>query len=86
MAVKSSHVHCAMLKLKPSIKFFRKLDFRGFWICYSMKILLSNDTKISFLQMFTGFNLKLMGNVPDRVVNKFKLEKSKKAATEPLVQ
>ena len=31
-------------------------DFRGFWICYSMKNLLSNDTKFSFLQIFSGSN------------------------------
>ena len=34
------------------------MDFRGFWICYSMKNLLSNDTKISFLRIFSGSNLK----------------------------
>ena len=32
-------------------------DFREFWICYSVKNSLSNDTKFSFLQIFCGFTL-----------------------------
>ena len=43
-------------KLNWALKSFPKEDFRGFWICYSTKNLLSNDTKISFLQIFSGFN------------------------------
>ena len=43
-------------KLNWALKSFPKEDFRGFWVCYSTKNLLSNDTKISFLQIFSEFN------------------------------
>ena len=43
-------------KLNWALKSFPKGDFRGFWIFYSTKNLLSNDTKISFLRIFSGFN------------------------------
>ena len=46
-------------KLNWALKSFPKEDFRGFWICYSTKKLLSNDTKISFLQIFPGLILFL---------------------------
>ena len=42
------------LKLRI-VKVFPKVDFRGFCIFCSMKNLLSNDTKISFLQIFSRF-------------------------------
>ena len=51
-------------KLNWALKSFPKEDFRGFWICYSTKNLLSNDTKISFLQIFSGFNPISTGLLP----------------------
>ena len=49
------HARCPKTKL--GIKSFPKEELRGFWICYSVKNLLSNDVKISFLRYYSGFNL-----------------------------
>ena len=47
------------------LKNFPEVDFRGFWICYSMKNLLSNDTKFSFLRIFSGFTPFFQLYLPD---------------------
>ena len=51
------HAFIVPLNLNGCKKSFPKEDLRGCWICYSINNFLSNDTKISFLQIFSWCTL-----------------------------